>query len=138
MFGRTRAVLDCERPARVFAVAEGDNIGSSSSPSAASIFNKFSSRLGSESGMIVPGLVWLLVCGRSLYGGGCMGWSSSWLGRSPVVRTVLRVETGEEEDDTRLALAELEVTTRHFCLAACWAFARAAISSSCRGTGVKG
>ena len=29
--GRTRAVLDCERPARVFAVAEGDNIGSSSS-----------------------------------------------------------------------------------------------------------
>ena len=63
-----------------------------------------------------------------------MGWSSSWLGRSPVVRTVLRVETGEEEDDTSPALAELEVTTRHFCLAACWAFARVAISSSCRGT----
>ena len=57
--GRTRAVLDCERPARVFAVAEGDNIGSSSSQFAASIFNiynKFSSRLGSESGM----MVWLL------------------------------------------------------------------------------
>ena len=31
VFGRTRAVLDCERPARVFAVVEGDNIGSSSS-----------------------------------------------------------------------------------------------------------
>ena len=61
VFGRTRAVLDCERPARVFAVADGDNIGSSSSPSAASIFNKFSTRFGSESGMMVPGLVWLLV-----------------------------------------------------------------------------
>ena len=47
-----------------------------------------------------------------------MGWSSSWLGRSPVARTVLKVETGE--DDTRPVLAELKVTTRHFCLAAWW------------------
>jgi len=61
VLGRTRAVLDWERPASVFAVAEGDNIGSSSSPSAASMFNRFSSRLGSESGMIVPGFDWLLV-----------------------------------------------------------------------------
>lgn len=61
MFGKTRAVLDCERPARVLAVAEGDNIGSSSSPSAANMFNKFSSRLGSESGIIVPGFDWLFV-----------------------------------------------------------------------------
>lgn len=61
VLGRTRAVLDCERPASVFAVAEGDNIGSSSSPSAASMFNRFSSRLGSESGIIVPGFDWLLV-----------------------------------------------------------------------------
>lgn len=65
-----------------------------------------------------------------------MGWRSSWLGRSPVVRTVLRVETGEDED-TRPRPAEVEVTTKHFCLAACWALARAAISSSCRGTGVR-
>ena len=57
MLGNTRAVLDCDRPARVFAVAEGDNIGSSSSPSAAKMLRRFSSRLGSESGMMVPGLV---------------------------------------------------------------------------------
>jgi len=61
VFGRTRAVLDCERPARVFAVAEGESIGSSSSPSAASMFSRFSSRLGSESGMMVPGFDWLVV-----------------------------------------------------------------------------
>ena len=38
--------------------------------------------------------------------------------RVTVARTVLKVETGE--DDTRPVLAELEGTTRHFCLAACW------------------
>ena len=53
---RTRAVLDCEKSSRVFAVPEGDNIGSSSFPFAASM-------------------------------------------------------TGEEGDNTRLAQAELEVTT---------------------------
>jgi len=56
VLGRTRAVFDWERPANVLAVAEGDNIGSSSSPSAANMFKRFSSRLGSESGIIVPGL----------------------------------------------------------------------------------
>jgi len=65
-----------------------------------------------------------------------MGCRSSWFGLSPVVRTVLRVDTGEEED-TRPSPAAVDVTTRHFCFAACCAFARAAISSSCRGTGVK-
>ena len=33
-----------------------------------------------------------------------MGWSSSWLGYSLVVRTVLRVETGKEEEETRSIL----------------------------------
>ena len=59
------------------------------------------------------------------------------MGLNPVVSTVRKVETGDEED-TRPTPAEVEVTTRHFCLAACWAFASAAISSSCSGTGVKG
>ena len=34
---------------------EGESIGSSSSPSAASMFSRFSSRLGSESGIMVAG-----------------------------------------------------------------------------------
>ena len=64
-----------------------------------------------------------------------MGWSSSWLGYSLVVRTVLRVETGKEEEETRSQLVQLEMVTRHFCLVAYWAFARTASSSSCRDTG---
>ena len=49
-----------------------------------------------------------------------------------MVRTVLRVETGAE-----LVIGEPLDTTSTFCLAACWALARAAISSSCKGTGVR-
>ena len=64
-----------------------------------------------------------------------MGWSSIWLGCSLVVRTVLRVETGEEEGNTRLQLVQLEVVIRYFCLVAYWAFVRTASSSSYRGTG---
>lgn len=56
VLGRARAVLDWDNPARVLAVVEGDSIGSSSSPSAASMFSRFSSRLGSVSGMMVAGL----------------------------------------------------------------------------------
>ena len=48
-----------------------------------------------------------------------------------MVRTVLSVETGAE-----LVAGEPLDTTNTFCLAACWALARAAISSSCKGTGV--
>ena len=56
VLGRASAVLELVSPARVLAVVEGESIGSSSSPSAASIFSRFSSKLGSESGMMVAGL----------------------------------------------------------------------------------
>ena len=49
-----------------------------------------------------------------------------------MVRTVLSVDTGAE-----LVAGEPLDTTNTFCLAACWALARAAISSSCKGTGVR-
>ena len=49
-----------------------------------------------------------------------------------MVRTVLSVEPGAE-----LVAGEPLDTTNTFCLAACWALARAAISSSCKGTGVR-
>ena len=49
-----------------------------------------------------------------------------------MVRTVLSVDTGAAE----LVAGELD-TTNTFCLAACWALAKAAISSSCKGTGVR-
>ena len=55
VLGSARAVFEWERPARVLAVVDGESIGSSSSPSAASMFSRFSSRLGSESGMMVAG-----------------------------------------------------------------------------------
>ena len=73
-----------------------------------------------------------------------MGWSSSCWGRSPVVSTVRRVDTGPEPE---LAAAEVAgpavplepLTTITFCLGleTCWALERAASSSSCRGTGVR-
>ena len=117
-------MLEWERPARVLAVVDGESIGSSSSPSAASIFSKFSSRLGSESGMIVAGF------GgdrrRYVEGTAC---STNWLGLSPVVRTVRKVEV--------VVVATVDTTTL-FCLAACCALARAAISSSWSATGVSG
>lgn len=59
--------------------------------------------------------------------------STSWLGLRPVVRTVLRVEGVVVTTATGPLL-----TTTVFCLAACWALARAAISSSCSATGVRG
>ena len=49
--------------------------------------------------------------------GGCIGWSTSWFGRSPVVRTVRRVEgalVAIADAGARGAL----VTTTVFCLAA--------------------
>ena len=61
VLGSTRAVLDWLSPARVFTETDGDSMGSSSSPSAARMLRRFSSRLGSVSGMMVPGLeeAWL-------------------------------------------------------------------------------
>lgn len=56
VLGRARAVLDWDSPARVLAVVEGESMGSSSSPSAANMLSRFSSRLGSLSGMMVAGL----------------------------------------------------------------------------------
>jgi hypothetical protein len=109
------------------AVLEVDSIGSSSSPSAASMFSRFSSRLGSGSGMMVGGLGGVTM----RYVGGCIACTTSWVGRSPVVRTVRRVEGCT-------AAGEGLLTTTVFCFAACWALARAAISSSCSATGVRG
>ena len=61
VLGSTSAVLDWLSPARVFTETDGDSMGSSSSPSAARMLRRFSSRLGSVSGMMVPGLeeAWL-------------------------------------------------------------------------------
>lgn len=61
---------DDVNPARVRAV--GESIGSSS-PSAANMFNKFSSRLGSESGIMVPGLEFVVRTVKvEELAGGCM------------------------------------------------------------------
>ena len=56
VFGKIILVLDWLRPARVLTETDGDIMGSSSSPSAARMFRRFSSRLGSLSGIMVPGL----------------------------------------------------------------------------------
>jgi len=74
VFGRTREVsidplTEEVNPARVRAV--GDNI-TSSSPSAASMLRRFSSRLGSGSGMIVPGLELDLMVKDGELTGGCI------------------------------------------------------------------
>ena len=55
--------------------------------------------------------------------------STSWFGLSPVVRTVRKVDVA--------VVATVDATT-FFCLAACAALAKAAISSCCRATGVSG
>ena len=74
MLGRTRDVsidpfTEEVNPARVRAV--GDNIASSS-PSAASMLRRFSSRLGSGSGIMVPGLELDLIVKDGELTGGCI------------------------------------------------------------------
>lgn len=145
MLGSTRAAL--LRPDN--GLEEGDIMGSSSSlsaQSAARILSRFSSRLGSWSGMIVAGLDWTLLTGTtvgvsSLTVGGCMVCTGCrttccgccW-GLRPVVSTVLRVETGAELATT---ITFCLVTACCCCCCCCWALFKAANSSSCKGTGVK-
>lgn len=66
--------------------------------------------------------------------GGCIVVIIMVVGRRPVVRTVLKVEVSPArlttDDDVAVPF------NRAFCLAAFCAFSRAAISSSCSGTGV--
>jgi hypothetical protein len=102
VLGRTRDVSPpcVRRPAKVLAAVDGDSIGSSS-PSAVSMLRRFSSRLGSLSGMMVPGLATadaqppLTTKGLGADTGGCMGDAEGkmrWEGRKPVVRTERRVD----------------------------------------------
>ena len=129
MFGRTKEVSmesfpDWVSPASVRAV--GDNIGSSS-PSAAKMLSRFSSKLGSESGIMVPGLEFRRVNDDGELAGGCIGGGMiSWAGRMPVVSTVRRVEVS----------VLMGIAGGIFGLATCCAFSKATISSSCKGTGV--
>jgi hypothetical protein len=143
VLGRTRDVSPpCVSPAKVSAADEGDNMGSSS-PSAASILRRFSSRLGSLSGMMEPGLVTLrkspLLKGLVDTAGGCIGDDAAaeerrrWVGRNPVVSTERRVDWVPVN-----WLVEVTTTARALffpLLACCCAFSRAAISSLCSGIG---
>ena len=131
VFGRTIEVSIKELVEFVNELAaDGDNIGSSS-PSAANILRRFSSRLGTVSGMIVPGLEWELDNVKAAeLAGGCIGLVTAcadW--RMPAVRARRRVDVSVEEPSTPVI---------SFCFtAADCAVSIATISSSCSGTGVR-
>jgi hypothetical protein len=64
--------------------------------------------------------------------GGCIDVIIIVVGRSPVVKTVRKVDASVEKDVTGKGV--IVPFNMAFCLAAFWAFSRAAISSSCSGT----
>ncbi len=66
--------------------------------------------------------------------GGCIVVIIMVVGRRPVVKTFLKVEVSPARLTTDVDVAV--PFNRAFCLAAFWAFSKAAISSSCSGTGV--